>query len=340
MPNRTDKGERAYPYDVDEHDDSGSKGVKRTGTQIWNTDTLDWERYTGKSPDVVEAVNEGSADIVNKLDTLEVTANVDLTQLDRTNYMFYDDAEDTNYDYIAKQSAAGSWYIMRIPKTGVNDITKYAVGSSDLATAWASFATQTYADWDTNNSPTSSGVLSMAGMATEAKQLPDNHQVKVSNESLAVVEILHEHIHKGRAFTAFDVVPIASGASYVVIVNTNDTVTKHSYLQAYLSEELEITVNEGVTTTSDGTIVPIINRNRNSSNTSTADIHHTPTGLVTTGTVVTRHARVGSKSALAESKEDNEFILKSNTKYAVTFINRGNTTAYLNWQWIWYEYAI
>ena len=298
-----------------------------------------------KQDDTITAINTGSSDIVDKLDTLTVTAAVDLTQLDRTNYAFYDKAEDTNYKYIAKQSAMGNWYIMRIPKTGVNDITKYAVGSSNLATAWASFATQSYADWDTNNSPTSSGVISMAGVSTEVKQ--DNTITKIQELSdkldillakpIETIDTVHDHIHDGNSFTSLGVVALTTGQSYTIITNTNDTLRKHSFLQAYLSEELEVTVQEGVTTTSDGTSLPILNRNRNSLTTSTATIFANPTGLVTTGCPIVRHVREGGKNAFAETQQSNELILKANTKYSVTFTNRGNNTAYLNWQWFWYE---
>lgn len=152
-----------------------------------------------------------------------------------------------------------------------------------------------------------------------------------------VIDTVHEHIHEGKSFYAFDVVTLAAGATFEFVVNTNDTHVKHSFLQAYASEELEIWSYENAVTSTDGTSQPMLNRNRNSSNVSTATMYINPTGTDVTGATIVRHVRVGSKNTFSDVQSVNELVIKSNTKYVVRFINRGSQTTYLNWQWFWYE---
>lgn len=167
-----------------------------------------------------------------------------------------------------------------------------------------------------------------------------NNTVEINGE-VEVIDAVHEHIHHGDSFYAFDVVQLASGASYILVVNTNDTTLKHSFLSAYLVEELEVISYEGVTTVSDGTAVPRLNRKRGSIfTTPTMTIFHTPTTLGTGSATIVRHVRVGGKNAFSEVQQNNELILKENTKYAIVFTNRGNGTAYLNWSLQWYEHDV
>lgn len=154
------------------------------------------------------------------------------------------------------------------------------------------------------------------------------------------IDIVHEHIHHGESFTAFEVVSIAAGASRTIIINSNDTKSKHSFFNAYGAEELEIVSYEGVTTSNDGTPIPTLNRNRNSLSASLLTIFHTPTNLSTVGATIIRNRRIGTRTVGGESRMDNEFILKDNTKYAVVLTNRGNNTYYLNWWYDWYELAV
>lgn len=65
--------------------------------------------------------------------------------VEATNFAFYGSTSDATYDYVGKQSASGAWYIMRIHKT--NGTALYAAGTADMATAWAAFASQDYAEY-------------------------------------------------------------------------------------------------------------------------------------------------------------------------------------------------
>lgn len=154
------------------------------------------------------------------------------------------------------------------------------------------------------------------------------------------IDVVHEHIHHGESFTSFEVISLAAGASRTIIINSNDTKSKHSFFNAYGAEELELVSYEGVTTTSDGTPITKLNRNRNSLNSSFLTIFHTPTGLNTTGSTIIRSRRIGNKSVGGESRMENEFILKNNTKYAVVLTNHGNNAYYLNWWYDWYEFEV
>jgi len=102
--------------DNEEHDHlPGGVAVKKVGNYVYDQ-TLrgglgDWKRWDGS----------GTA---------------------ASTFAFYGSTSDATYDYVGKQSAGGAWYIMRINKT--TGVATYAVGTSDMATAWAAFATQDY----------------------------------------------------------------------------------------------------------------------------------------------------------------------------------------------------
>jgi len=71
---------------------------------------------------------------------------VSAQKTDKTaDYGLYGSTSDATYDYIGYQNTGGKWYIMRV--NGTSGDTTYAVGSSGMATAWSSFATQDYDVW-------------------------------------------------------------------------------------------------------------------------------------------------------------------------------------------------
>ncbi len=276
----------------------------------------------------VEDINGKGALLV----TGALNAQVDLTALDRTNYMFYDDAEDTNYDYVAKQSAAGNWYIARYPKTGVSDITKYAVGESDLATAWASFASQTYADWGTNNSPTSSGVLSMVS-ETKPMIIDENgneHQMLGDTYYAGApitIDVAHHEIHCGDSVTYSEVTDLANGAERNILLVTPapDPTSKRYHLTIELEAESEIDYKfyEDTTTSNNGTSVTAFNRNRQDPVVVPGDeivITHTPT-VATVGTLLETEHFGSGRGIGGGVRGGSEWVLKNNAKYLIKVKN-------------------
>lgn len=92
----------------------------------------------------VEVLGLGPDGKLKRLAT-DLYGNIGVASNSATNYAFYGSTSDATYDYVGKQSADGKWYIMRINKT--TGVATYAAGDSDMATAWASPGTQTYAEY-------------------------------------------------------------------------------------------------------------------------------------------------------------------------------------------------
>jgi hypothetical protein len=71
--------------------------------------------------------------------TKPVRVNADLT----AGYIFYQYEEAALYLYVASESPDGAWIIKRL--TNSTGKMEYAVGTSDIATAWTNRASLTYA---------------------------------------------------------------------------------------------------------------------------------------------------------------------------------------------------
>jgi len=77
----------------------------------------------------------------------------------------------------------------------------------------------------------------------------------------------------------------------------------------------------------------IINRNRNSSNTTNATVTQSAT-IQTTGTLI--HSEHFGARKSGGAVETNEFVLKKNTAYAIWLISEANTNP-IDFNLTWYE---
>lgn len=154
------------------------------------------------------------------------------------------------------------------------------------------------------------------------------------SRALVAIDHTHHEIHEGDAFACHVAsLDIADTASVAIVFKTPDTAKWiHMFVRFTTKAAGHLKILENATwVASTGAEVAVINRNRNSSTTTVMETNHitvpfaangvamkNPTGLTGTeiGKVYAFAAKTGGGS---EKSEDNELVLKQNTKYAYIY---------------------
>ena len=141
------------------------------------------------------------------------------------------------------------------------------------------------------------------------------------------IDHAHHEIHEGDYWFADDIsTSLSSGNTYEwLLVTPDEDKYLHSLPQLIGTGEFEVQVYEGATTTTNGTEIPLLNRNRALGGTTTFKLFKTPTGSSTTGAVVVRNIRVGVGSSIGEVRSESELVLKINTKYLIRTTARASS---------------
>lgn len=165
------------------------------------------------------------------------------------------------------------------------------------------------------------------------------------------IDFGHAEIHAGDAFMAF-VVDVTMADTEVITLsfmtpNTNKFSNMTIIWQSLAGGHLEVI--EGVTLTQgSGAVVTVFNRNRNSSKITTltenagqvAQTSGIASGMTSSGgtTVKTRYLFGARLKGGGGSREQEEVILKKNTKYTIKYTADGNSNAgYIGLDW--YEHT-
>jgi len=160
----------------------------------------------------------------------------------------------------------------------------------------------------------------------------------------------HHEIHCGDSYEATHNTTLGNGASikYLIIVPDSGVIdTENSgkdqtkkiwhFLEHVESEsELSVAIYEAADRVA-GTAISSFNRDRNSGNTDTLNISHTPTGGTTDGSLIWGPWRVGSGRTTPGTRgRVAEFILKSNTKYIILLTNETTSDNNVNIEFDYY----
>lgn len=129
----------------------------------------------------------------------------------------------------------------------------------------------------------------------------------------------HHEIHEGNLFyiERVDATMVDTNKIEIVIVTPNTTKWPHAFIGVSVTGASTLQIYEGVVTSADGTAMTEANRNRNSSAEATVVVTHSPT-IDDVGTLLqTKYCgATGKFSADGEDqRNENEWILKQNTKY-------------------------
>ena len=157
-------------------------------------------------------------------------------------------------------------------------------------------------------------------MAVMASQAIKNTLSIDTCGALHTIDQAHHEIHEGDYWFADDVSATltANAIKYWLLVTPNEATALHSLPVVIGTGEIILEVYEGVTVATNGTELQLLNRDRNSTATTTYKFYKDPTNPVTTGCPLVRYVRVGSgKNAAGDARSDSELILKANTKYLI-----------------------
>lgn len=161
-----------------------------------------------------------------------------------------------------------------------------------------------------------------------------------STYSLTAIDYVHHETHEGNHYFITEYTDIANGGTReYIFVTPNTTKWSHMIMKVENELEMEYTLVEGVATDADGTEVTSFNNDRNSANTAGLKVYHTPTN-VTGGTTIASY-RLGSARAYGgEDRDEQEKILKQNTKYHLVITNRATGATNLASVFLsWYEHT-
>lgn len=162
-----------------------------------------------------------------------------------------------------------------------------------------------------------------------------------ATDSLQVLDYPHHEIHAGSHFIYTDSVELDSAETQDYLITTpNDVKWAHMIMDRDGSAITQFLLYEGsdkIGTTPQNTI----NNNRNSANVSTTKIHKGTSGGTTDGTLISQY-KSGAASAQSkqgsEVRNENEIILKQNTKYILRIISSTNANL-VNVRLVWYEHV-
>jgi hypothetical protein len=157
---------------------------------------------------------------------------------------------------------------------------------------------------------------------------------------MKTIDYTHYQIHAGCHFFVRECLSSESGgASRLYVITTPDSsVWAHFFCKITVKAEATVTLTEGITTSDDGTVIPAINRNRNSALTATTIVTHTPT-TPTGGTTLYSYS-LGHGTDIGGIGEDfTKIILKQHTKYALRILDTSGAANSLDCILNWYEHC-
>lgn len=147
---------------------------------------------------------------------------------------------------------------------------------------------------------------------------------------------VHLEIHKSNAYVCSVVQDITGSSSYQILLSTPPTAIEIHIRYAIATEaEATFTIYEGGAATV-GTVLPCFNRKRDSANSTTMNITHTP-GITTTGTVIFQTKTGSGNKTGGEIDGLDELILKPSELYVLRVNNDVGSANYAAIQTSWYE---
>lgn len=178
--------------------------------------------------------------------------------------------------------------------------------------------------------------------------LPTLHKwvgLLIDDLSHAIISITQAHhaVHDGSFFTYTNAMELSNGQTISYVISVPDT-TKYPHFGFIIDgeNEFDLAIYEDATPDDDGTIVsnpPVINANRNSTNTNTLILTSSPTlGGGSKGSLMRRWHGGSGKSLSWKAGTEEESVLRKNTKYWIDVTNSSTSNSWISWQIGWYEY--
>lgn len=162
------------------------------------------------------------------------------------------------------------------------------------------------------------------------------------SRALVVIQTEHAHLHNGEMYEASILLSeagaIADNANADMLIQL--TTPAHTIIGAACGGDAEVFVYENPTFSAAGTALTAYNKNRISSNTSSAVVTHTPT-ITVVGTKLFERFMPGGKAAVAQGISDGSYgherILKGGNDYLIRVTNRAGTAQAISINLEFYE---
>lgn len=168
-------------------------------------------------------------------------------------------------------------------------------------------------------------------------------QVDPITGDLIVLQHAHDEIHAGKHFISSDVVKgLGAGATQLYLLTAPNTAKRiHMLIVISSAPGSTITIFEAPTVTANGAAMTAINNERNSANTATLLVFKSPTVTVNGTQLDIEEIGSGSTAgkfsgATSNDRNENEFVLKQNTKYLIQEVALAASTD-ITTKFIWYE---
>ena len=159
-----------------------------------------------------------------------------------------------------------------------------------------------------------------------------------STNSLVVIDEAHHELHDGNHFTVQDIQSVGAASTFYYQITAPNT-TKRIHFEFFIQSSgngLTINIFEAPTTSA-GTSLTAYNRNRNSATSATATVVHTPTVTSTGTTTIHQDYIPAGVNRSGETRSENEFVLKQNTKYLIRYVTDAGAGATVVTHLEWYE---
>jgi hypothetical protein len=153
-----------------------------------------------------------------------------------------------------------------------------------------------------------------------------------STGAVVTIDLPHAEVHEGESFVA-SVYDTALSTYTVLFTTPNADVEAHLTIEYSTDQRVTCVIYRAPDATG-GTALSIINRDHNSLNTPDCIVTHTPTVTAAGSDIVDRYMVGSGEKSGGMSRNDQEHILRKNTKYLIVFTG---TNFILNARILWYE---
>lgn len=174
----------------------------------------------------------------------------------------------------------------------------------------------------------------------------DEVRIDASTNSLQVVEYEHHEIHSGSHFVIQSYVDLAINNVYdLQFVVADSTAWPHFTFDLGCESETLWHIYEDVVLTTTGSVITILNNNRNVTKTSSSiaysisntSVANADLDTVTSGSTILASGIIGAGKNGGSIARYREFVLKQNTTYGFRAV--ANAAGYVNFNVQWYEHT-
>jgi len=151
------------------------------------------------------------------------------------------------------------------------------------------------------------------------------------------VSSAHYKIHEGSSFQVRDVQNINTTTQKWMITTPDSKTYAHILFNVFCTGEMSVLVTEGADRAGTTVLTPINRRRVGTPAAATVVVHRDVSGGATDGAIELEKVRVGAtdkfSAAISEHRDQNEYVLKPNTKYVMVITTYADVHVSLHLDW-------